>query len=489
MDLKKRLSYRWRLFIPIVGMMWFIVAVLMVYQYKREVSYRTNNIHKQLAFINSRILDAYETDTDLTPFMNFVGQYYENSIFDEIMISVYNKDGELIYNVGQPLVMDFSETNLPDELRETKENGIGTFPGAQGESMFYFTARKSKDGQLYVRTAMPYTVTISDAISAEPDFWIIIIVLTILVTVMAYYSTVFLTRNVTLLRDFANTVGEGGTFVDENKFPHDELGEISRQIIKLYREKDVAIKESEKEHQIALHAVEEKARIKRQLTNNINHELKTPIGIIKGYLDTILGTPDMDEATRDRFLIRMHENMERLGSLLSDVSSITRLEEGSGNIPVTEVDMHDLVYTIQHDISVSGIAGNMKFRYDVPLSCRVRGNSTLLNGLVTNLIKNAAQHSHGTEMGLRLISESPRFYTFCFYDNGVGVSDEHLSRLFERFYRIDAGRSRNSGGTGLGLPIVKSTVEALGGSISVRNRSTGGLEFVFTLEKWSSSDK
>ena len=83
-----------------------------------------------------------------------------------------------------------------------------------------------------------------------------------------------------------------------------------------------------------------------------------------------------------------------------------------------------------------------------------------------------------------MIAESERYYTFSFYDNGTGVGEEHIPRLFDRFYRVDTGRSRKVGGTGLGLPIVKSTVEALGGTITVRNRSTGGLEFFFTLEKW-----
>ncbi len=161
-----------------------------------------------------------------------------------------------------------------------------------------------------------------------------------------------------------------------------------------------------------------------------------------------------------------------------------RSEEGAGNVPVTGVDFHDLVFTIENDLTASGMAGNMAFNYNLPLDCIVKGNGTLLVGMVSNLIKNAAQHSHGTEMGLRLIVESEKYYTFSFYDNGTGVEPQHLPHLFERFYRIDAGRSRKVGGTGLGLPIVKNTVEALGGTITARNRSEGGLEFLFTLEKW-----
>ena len=104
--------------------------------------------------------------------------------------------------------------------------------------------------------------------------------------------------------------------------------------------------------------------------------------------------------------------------------------------------------------------------------------------MLLNLIRNAAEYSHGSEIKLRLINETAKYYTFSFADNGVGVPQEHIPHLFERFYRVDTGRSRKVGGTGLGLPIVKNTITTLGGTISVRNGAAGGLEFVFTLPKW-----
>lgn len=310
------------------------------------------------------------------------------------------------------------------------------------------------------------------------------IILTAVITILMYITTSYLSRNIKLLKQFAMRAASNSVMIDEEKFPHDELGDISRQIIKLWREKDEAIKESNKEHEIALHAVEEKSRIKRQLTNNINHELKTPVGVIRGYLDSLVSTPDIDENTRNKFLARARENVERLCNLLSDVSSMTRLEEGASKIPTEEVNFHDLCYAIRSDVLTTGLLEGMKFMFDVPVDCNVKGNTTLLTGVIENFVKNAVKYSHGTELGLRLLTESPKFYTFSFYDNGNGVAEEHLPHLFERFYRIDAGRSRKAGGTGLGLPIVKNTIEALGGTISVRNRSTGGLEFLFTLEKW-----
>lgn len=226
----------------------------------------------------------------------------------------------------------------------------------------------------------------------------------------------------------------------------------------------------------------------RQMTNNINHEIKTPVGIIRGYLESILADPDMDTETRTRFLERMLSNVERLTSLLNDVSTMTRLENGADMIAVDRVNMHDLVYQIDYDLPANNLAGNMEFSFDIPLECEVSGNYSLLQGMICGLIRNAALHSGGTEIGMKLISENERFYVFSFYDNGNGVGEEHIPHLFERFYRVDTGRSRKMGGTGLGLPIVKSTIVSLGGTISVHNRSKGGLEYIFTLPKWTGKE-
>ena len=125
----------------------------------------------------------------------------------------------------------------------------------------------------------------------------------------------------------------------------------------------------------------------------------------------------------------------------------------------------------------------MEFNYDIPTYCRVIGNESLLTGMLNNLTKNAVFYSKGTECNLILTGQDDTFYHFAFYDNGVGVKESSLPHLFERFFREDSGRSRKKGGTGLGLPIVQNTIEALGGTIQASNREGGGLLFRFTLRK------
>jgi len=308
-------------------------------------------------------------------------------------------------------------------------------------------------------------------------------VIAIVATVLAYFSTRYLGRNISRLRNIAERASVDPDFIPATEYTHDELGDISRQITNMNNQRSQAIQLQKKEHAVALHAIEEKARDKRRLTNNIAHELRTPIGVIKGYIDTILGNPDMDENSRIHFLTKVSEHVDRLACLIADLSAITRLEDGSKFISTEELDFHDIAYTISNDIEESGALGDMVLRFDIPLGCKVMGNYNLLSGMILNLVKNAGAYSKGTFCELVMTGEDEKFYHFEFRDNGTGVAEEHLTHLFDRFYRIDSGRTRKAGGTGLGLPIVQNTVQAHGGTIEVINGPLGGLCFKFTLPK------
>ena len=319
--------------------------------------------------------------------------------------------------------------------------------------------------------------------------WYLTIAIVVVVTAVTYYSTRVLTRNILILRDFARKATSGEPIDTNYDFPHDELGDISREIVALYKDKYRAITRSNREREVALNAIQEKTRIKHRLTSNINHELKTPIGVIGGYIDTILSDPDMPAEMRVKFLERARKNVDRLQSLLEDVSTMTKLEDSSEPLPLKDVDFHDMIFQINTGFEASRIAPTMEFSYEIPMGCVVQANENILHGVLLNLIRNAAVHSGGHNIMMKLIAESANFYTFSFSDDGDGVPEESLPHLFERFYRVDKGRSRKAGGTGLGLSIVKNSIIAMGGTISVHNRSTGGLEFVFTLVRWDARDR
>ena len=490
--MKHQLSYQWRLFLPLATILCIVFGLIIYYQYKREADYRAQIFGSELEMIDNRILNAYDEDVNLRTFLNFIQKFFKGSVFEGVRVSVYF-DGQLQYSLGTPIPIDndglslrgYGLDNSPTEGSERKIIAGRTVGSDEDGNRYLFSKTKSSDGRVTVRTAMPYSDNVHDAIDVDTTVWLVIIGCLLTTLLVTYYFTSILSRNVVLLKDFAYRATTGGRFTGEDKFPRNELGEISREIIKLYRERLKAMELIKKERKIAINAIEEKVKITRQLTNNINHEIKTPVGIIRGYLESIIADPEMDTATRNRFLDRMLMNVERLTDLLNDVSTMTRLENGADMIAVEKIDMLDLVYQIESDLPANNLSGNLEFSFDIPFECNVSGNYNLIQGMICGLIRNAALHSGGTEIGLRMISENKRFYVFSFYDNGNGVSSEHIPHLFERFYRVDTGRSRKMGGTGLGLPIVKSTIISLGGTISVHNRSTGGLEFIFTLPKWT----
>lgn len=479
MALKRRYSsVRLRLLLPIILSMFLLVSILVGVQYHRESELRKENITRLLNFITTRIIQAHERDTDVKPFLNFIRDYYDRSGFEEIRLSVYDSDGNLIDAVGR-------ELRTPDDIAEEAASGeIGVISTNTNQEMFYYRIATSDDGQLVVHAAMPWNESINSMLKTDNTAFFIILGLALLgVIALAYLSTSFVVKNLKVLKDFAHLANNPNLQVDDTKLGHDELGDISREIMRLYRSRVKALESSEREHAVAMHAIEEKRRVQHQLTNNINHELKTPVGVIRGYLETVLSSDDMDESTKTYFLTRALSNVERLCALLNDVSTMTRLEEGSGKIIFSEINFHDFIFSIKDDLQQSGTLKNMTFDFEIPLKCCVIANPNLLTSAITNLARNATIHSHGTEMGINLVAESEKFYTFAFWDNGQGVPEEHVPHLFERFYRVEAGRSRKSGGTGLGLPIVKSTIESLGGAISVYNRQSRGLEFLFTLKK------
>ena len=235
----------------------------------------------------------------------------------------------------------------------------------------------------------------------------------------------------------------------------------------------------------ALHEQQEKVRIKKQLTQNINHELKTPVASIRGYLETLLANPGLEAGKRRAFLEKCCEQSERLTSLLADIATVTRLDEAGELIRLAEpVEIGALLRDIAADVALLPL--ERRLRVHCELGDRpvvVRGNARLLESVFRNLTDNATAYSGGRDILIRLVDETPDAYAFLFADNGIGVPEEHLPHLFERFYRIDKGRSRKMGGTGLGLSIVRNAVALHGGRIEVRNGPDGGLEFRFTLRK------
>lgn len=229
---------------------------------------------------------------------------------------------------------------------------------------------------------------------------------------------------------------------------------------------------------------EEQVRLKRQLTQNIAHELKTPVSSIQGYLETIVSNENIPREKINVFLERCYAQSNRLSRLLRDISVLTRMDEAANMIVMERVDISVLVGNIINEVSLELDEKHITVVNSLKKSIQIKGNYSLLYSIFRNLMDNAIAYAGSNiQININCFREDENFYYFSFADTGIGVSPEHLNRLFERFYRVDKGRSRKVGGTGLGLAIVKNAVIIHGGSISAKNNQGGGLEFVFTLAK------
>ena len=236
------------------------------------------------------------------------------------------------------------------------------------------------------------------------------------------------------------------------------------------------------DERISREQAEKENRLRRELTHNISHELKTPVASILGYTDTILESPDISEDMKRLFIERTNVQAKRLSALLQDISALNRMDYAKDMIAVERVDVSALFADILQETTLAVQRREMSVKNYLPQNIIVRGNRSLLYSIFRNLMDNAVNYAgQGTTIEVSA-TEQQGLWLFTFSDNGIGIPAEHLPRIFERFYRIDKGRSRDMGGTGLGLAIVKNAVQLHGGTINVSSPATGGLTFEFTLK-------
>ena len=421
-------SHHKRLFLQLIVLSWAMVLCFIGYQYVREKEYKSEFLNAQLQQYNRHLLTAVE---DGESYEEYIATY--DKPFDELRISIITLAGAVVYDNTIPLDSLDNHRYRPevaDALAEGEGYNISRQSTSDGREYFYSATRGER---VVVRTAIPYSSTLHDLLEADWSFLVVMISITLVMSIVAYFTTRKLGKDIERVNRYE--------------------------------------------------AKQERERIKRQLTNNINHELKTPVASIQVCLETLLSGISLSEEKRQELIERCYAHNERLRRLLEDVSLITRMEDGSALIGRERVVVNDIVEEVAKELEMLSDEERLTLHTDFSGRVIIDGNLSLIGSIFRNLTENAIAYSGGRNIYISLIENDDKMCGIRFEDDGKGVEPRHIPHLFERFYRVDKGRSRQKGGTGLGLAIVKHAVQFHGGTITASNRPDGGLRFEFTLYK------
>ena len=224
-------------------------------------------------------------------------------------------------------------------------------------------------------------------------------------------------------------------------------------------------------------------QMKQQMTNNIAHELRTPVSSIRGYLETLSNCPDLDSERRQSFVDKAYAQSIRLSDLIRDIALLSMIEDAPEQLRSEMLNVRSVFGNVLEEystlISTRGdVVENM-----LPVDLTVNGNQVLIYAIFRNLVENSLKYAgDNVTLHIECSSQKGKNIRFVYYDTGVGVGQEHIKRIFERFYRVSEGRTRDAGGSGLGLSIVRNAVAFHGGEISAHRHNGGGLEYRFTLK-------
>ena len=473
-----KLSYHKRLFLMLLAFFWSIILCFVGFQYIREKEYKSEFLNSQLQLYNTTLLQTIENTPSFEEYVNT-----HTLPFEDLRISIISLDGTVIYD--NMLAVDSLDNHclrpeVADALKKGQGYNIERLSASDGREYFYSATRGK---EFIVRTAIPQSDALKELLKTDWTFLGTMMSISLAMSILAYFATRRLGKNIERLNRFAAKAEKGESFDDGEMFPNDELGSISNHIVQLYTQWQQTIKDRDIAHEATLREEQEKIRIKRQLTNNINHELKTPVASIQVCLETLLSGINLSEEKRQELIERCYTNNERLRRLLGDVSLITRMEDGSQLIGKEPVEINNIINEIAAELEIMPENERFELHTDFKEQVFVDGNLSLIGSIFRNLTENAIAYSGGRNIYISLVENNDKLCRITFEDDGCGVEEKQLQRLFERFYRVDKGRSRQMGGTGLGLAIVKHAVQFHGGNINVTNRPSGGLKFEFTLRK------
>jgi len=570
-----------RIFLYFFSIFFLMMAIICFFQYQREKEFRTEQLDQQLTTYNYSINRfILEHHPDWEKLKDYVSLFPDSAL----RVTVIDTTGVVTFDssVKKDTVLENHLDRPEIEMANFTTNGKAIRHSAStGKEYYYLAHRFSKN---YVRSALPYNVSLVSMLKANTFFLYFMAFVLILAVLALYFISRNFTRSIDRLRIFTQKAEKEEMPDIDIEFPNDELGEISKNIVQLYKlllvTKDEVNREREKlikhlqisqeglgifsskkkeilanthfiqytniladqqcessdaifllpefedinlfiDHSLRNNELKRKKLIvekggnvfsvqciifqdntfeisinditvqehenelKRHLTQNISHELKTPVSSILGYMESILENPDMD-AQRQRFFVeRSFQQALRLSALLQDITTLNKMDEAKRLFEKEPCNVSEVIQDVLNDVHLEIEQKEFEVMMNFGPDITIQGNRSLIYSIFRNLFDNTLAYA-GDKLvvDINCYREDEQFFYFSFSDNGVGVDEVHLNRLFERFYRVDKGRSRKMGGTGLGLAIVKNAVLYHRGNISAKLIPTGGLSFIFSLRKY-----
>jgi len=589
MKSKSWLSYRRKFYLSMLLVFIAFTAGVMTYQYQREKQHRVDELELVLdtyneivhGFIRLNRLDLPDQYDELDKLVKMLPR-------KEMRVTVIARDGEVWYDSYRADFHDMDNHSARPEVEMAASENTGRQirrSTSTDQEFYYFAKRYNK---YFIRTAMLYEISVSEFLSSKNLFLYFILLMFTVTSIILLYVSDRIGRSIVHLKDFAVNAAAGDKSSFPVRFPNNELGEISRQIITIFNrlkdsnkelqvEKDKLIQHlqlsqigvavfthdhrkilannhfvqfmnlisdtpttnvqnclqmkefaparsffsqylnentpprtelpvkrfsieknmrffevqcilfQDNSYEISLTDVTRNVQqrvLKQQMTSNIAHELRTPVSSVKGYLETLTGTAEIDPERQRHFIHKALMQVERLSEMIRDISLLTRIEEASSMFEKEPVSLLTVVHDVVENMHQTITDKQAQVNCELNKAVTVRGNHALLYSIFQNLFENSLHYGgEGIKITIReYFNDDDKIY-ISFSDNGPGIAEEHHARVFERFYRVDSGRARTNGGSGLGLAIVKNAVQFHQGDISVKSPAEGGTEFLFYLKK------
>ena len=570
-----------RIFLYFFSIFFLMLAIICFFQYQREKEFRTEQLDQQLTTYNfsiNRFINEQHPDWDRLK--DYVSLFPDSTL----RVTVIDTTGVVTFDssVKKYTTLE-NHLNRPEiEMANYTENGKAIRHSISTGKEYYYLAHRFPNS--YVRSALPYNVSLISMLKANTFFLYFMAFVLIMAVLALYFISRNFTRSIDRLRIFTQKAEMEEMPDTEIEFPNDELGEISKNIVQLYKlllvtkdevnrereklikhlqisQEGLAIFSSDKKEILAnthfiqytnilsdqqcessdeifrlpefvdinqfidqsllnnelkrkrlivekgghvfsvqciifqdntfeisindISVQEHENELKRHLTQNISHELKTPVSSILGYMESILENPDMDPQRQRFFIERSFQQALRLSALLQDITTLNKMDEAKRLFEKEPCNVSEVIQDVLNDVHLEIEQKECDVLKNFSKDIQIQGNRSLIYSIFRNLFDNTLTYAgEKLTVDISCYREDDEFFYFSFSDNGVGVDENHLNRLFERFYRVDKGRSRKMGGTGLGLAIVKNAVLYHRGKISAKLVPTGGLSFIFSLRKY-----